>query len=455
MVKHLISSILFLCILQTGQAQTTPWFLSTNAFKEWVQRNHIKEIVELNPEFTNYESYKYYISISKHLKNKNLSQVEVHYCFDSLGELTMIKVTLKKIRLSDSDYQLQKDEYNKLYQKFEDIPYTLTDSILNEFVPVKGLEHLNFKSHRKFSSALIHNEEVISLSGSIKKTTENYFAFYEYDLLLKLNFSKGMLQSLESYYPGSIDTQGLPYYYKTWFEKERDSSYLLKTHSYVPRWIDERSMNRHISDTIENLSYYRNVFIGITEGDCFSDSLGNLIQNEPLIQYLETPTKSGSEFHIFSNGSKTLISLFDAYFNNSVSNSRANFGQSFHFYGPNMEKDEIFTWIPKGEFISNRKLDENGLLIRQSFSQVIDGKNQIIWVEKKTKEGYMRIQKTKKDEEHLTYFRFNRDGNFEVVENKIKDRKIIESKNRLEFTNNGFIADQNGSTNKITYIVYK
>ncbi len=454
MVKHLISSILFLFLLQSGQAQITPWFLSTNAFKEWVQRNQIKEIVELNPEFENFESYNNYLPKLKSQKNKDLSQVEVHYSFDSFGELTTIKLILKKIRLSDSDYHLQKDEYNQLYQKFEDIPYTLTDSILQDFVLVRGLEHLNIKSHKK-NSALIHNDEVVAMSGSIKKTTENYFAYYRYYLLFKVNFQKGMFQSSESYYPGSADTQGLPYYFKTYFEKERNSCYLLKTQSYTPEWIDDRSMNMQIQETIENHYYFRNTLAGNSEGEFYTDTLGNYIFKNPTIKYFEIPKKSSTDFHFVSEKSKTLISLIDTYFFNSVLNSRASFGQSFHSPSSILNNDQIFLSIPKGEYILNRKLDENGSTIRDRFFQVINGKNLLIWDEKKTDEGYLRIQKTKKNEELQTYFIFSSDGSFEVVQKKVKDKKIIDSKTRLEFTPNGFIAEQNGSTKMITYIVYK
>jgi len=455
MVKHVISSILFLFLLQSGQAQITPWFLSTNAFKEWVQRNQIKEIVELNPEFENFESYNDYLPKLKSQKNTDLSQVEVHYSFDSFGELTTIKLILKKIRLSDSNYQLQKDEYNQLYQKFEDIPYTLTDSILKDFVLVKGLEHLNIKYHKKYNSALIHNKEVVSISGSIKKTTENYFASYEYYLLFKVNFQKGMFQSSESYYPGGADTQGLPYFNKTYFEMVRDSIYILKTHSFVPHWIDDRSMDMQIQETIENLYYFRKTLAGNSEGEFYTDTLGNYIFKNPTIKYFEIPKKSNTEFHFISEKSKTLISLFDPYFYNSALNSGASFGQSFHSPSSILNNEQIFLPIPKGEYILNRKLNENGLTIRDRFFQVINGKNQLIWDEKKTDEGYLRIQKTKKNEELQTYFIFTSDGSFEVVQNKIKDNEKIESKTRFKFTSNGFIAEQNGSTKMITYIVYK
>jgi hypothetical protein len=120
-----------------------------------------------------------------------------------------------------------------------------------------------------------------------------------------------------------------------------------------------------------------------------------------------------------------------------------------------LNNEQIFLPIPKGEYILNRKLNENGLTIRDRFFQVINGKNQLIWDEKKTDEGYLRIQKTKKNEELQTYFIFTSDGSFEVVQNKIKDNEKIESKTRFKFTSNGFIAEQNGSTKMITYIVYK
>lgn len=454
-MKQFLLAVLTFLLCSSVHTQSIPWFFSTPIFQEWQEANKVEGLIARHPEFASFQDYNNYLPKLAYRQNTELSQVEAHYSFDEQGDVKTVTIIRKEIRLSDSNYALNEDEYNQLCGEFKELPYALPANFLKESVPVQGLEHLNVKRHKRWGS-LTRNDEIISIGGSLPKFSDAYSAHYRYELVARIHFENGLFLSYETYYPGSADTGGLPYYTKVWFDEVVDSCSLLKVHAYTPGWEGDWGEKAIIKDTIVGLGYYRCLDNGLVEGEVFEDTIGTLIYGSPLIRMHETQKGRKTVFDMNIISFRHIYSIYDTYLEGLIPPSpNVSYLGWFHSGGGYFQRDDHLFASPtvKGEYQLIRKLDKNGNYKSEELFEINQGKKQLLWSGKKVEDGYAHERKKGRYASKITYFRSKEEGRFEVIQHQKVRKNLFKVDFRLVFEGGEIVTEENGSTKKVRYEV--
>lgn len=454
-MKQFLLAVLTFLLCSSVHTQSIPWFFSTSIFQEWQEANKVEGLIARHPEFASFQDYNNYLSKLGYRQNTELSQVEAHYSLNEQGDVKAVTIIRKEIRLSDSNYALNEDEYNQLCGEFKELPYALPANFLKESVPVQGLDHLNVKRHKRWGS-LTRNNEIVSIGGSLPKFSDAYSAHYRYELVARIHFENGLFLSYETYYPGSADTGGLPYYTKVWFDEVVDSCSLLKVHAYTPGWEGDWGEKAIMKDTIVGLGYYRCVDNELVEGEVFEDSSGILIYGSPLIRARETQKGRMNVIDLNIMSFRHIYSLYDTYLNAMIPSSpNVSYLGWFHSSGGSFNRNDLMFSSPttKGTYQLIRKRDKNGEYKSEALFEWIQGKRELLWEGKKVEDGYAHIRKRGRHAETITYFRSQEDGTFEVIRHQKVRNNLFKVDVHLTFEDGEIVAEENGSTKKVRYEV--